>query len=52
MGYRIEKRFGFDAAHRLPSLPPGHKCSRGHGHTYTVVRLAAAGAESAPDRDQ
>jgi 6-pyruvoyltetrahydropterin/6-carboxytetrahydropterin synthase len=26
----------FDAAHRLPSLPPGHKCSRLHGHTFLV----------------
>jgi 6-pyruvoyltetrahydropterin/6-carboxytetrahydropterin synthase len=40
--YRIGKRFTFDAAHRLSGLPPGHKCSRTHGHTYTVeVELAA-----------
>jgi 6-pyruvoyltetrahydropterin/6-carboxytetrahydropterin synthase len=41
--YRIGKRFTFDAAHRLGGLPPGHKCSRVHGHTYTVeIELAAA----------
>lgn len=34
--YRIGKRFSFDAAHVLHSLPAGHKCARLHGHTYTV----------------
>ncbi len=34
--WRIGKRFTFDASHRLPSLPKGHKCGRLHGHTYTV----------------
>jgi 6-pyruvoyltetrahydropterin/6-carboxytetrahydropterin synthase len=28
--------FDFDAAHRLPNLPRGHKCRRLHGHTYRV----------------
>lgn len=42
MGYRIGKRFSFDAAHRLPSLPAEHKCSRDHGHTYTVEVVLAA----------
>ena len=41
--YRIGRRFTFDAAHHLDGLPDGHKCSRQHGHTYTVeVELAAA----------
>jgi 6-pyruvoyltetrahydropterin/6-carboxytetrahydropterin synthase len=35
--YRIWKDFSFEAAHRLDGLPPGHKCSRLHGHSYTVV---------------
>jgi len=26
----------FEAAHRLPHVPPGHKCSRLHGHSYKV----------------
>ncbi|MEU8333686.1 6-carboxytetrahydropterin synthase QueD [Micromonospora sp. NPDC048839] len=34
--WRIGKRFTFDASHRLPGLPEGHKCGRVHGHTYTV----------------
>ena len=28
--------FTFDAAHRLPQVPEGHKCSRLHGHTFRV----------------
>lgn len=32
----IYKEFGFEAAHRLPNLPPEHKCSRLHGHSYRV----------------
>lgn len=26
----------FEAAHRLPNVPPGHKCARLHGHSYRV----------------
>lgn len=32
----IFKIFKFDAAHRLPNVEPGHKCSKIHGHSYTV----------------
>ncbi|MCX8108455.1 MAG: 6-carboxytetrahydropterin synthase QueD [Verrucomicrobiae bacterium] len=32
----LRKTFRFDAAHRLPHLPPSHKCSRLHGHTFKV----------------
>jgi 6-pyruvoyltetrahydropterin/6-carboxytetrahydropterin synthase len=32
----IFKEFTFEAAHRLPKVPPGHKCSRLHGHSYRV----------------
>jgi len=32
----IFKEFTFEAAHRLPNLPPGHKCSRLHGHSFGV----------------
>lgn len=34
--FAITKSWSFDAAHRLDHLPPSHKCSRPHGHTYTV----------------
>ena len=30
----IYKEFTFEAAHRLPNVPPGHKCSRLHGHSF------------------
>ena len=26
----------FEAAHRLPHVPEGHKCSRVHGHSYKI----------------
>jgi 6-pyruvoyltetrahydropterin/6-carboxytetrahydropterin synthase len=26
----------FEAAHHLPRVPAGHKCSRMHGHSYRV----------------
>jgi 6-pyruvoyltetrahydropterin/6-carboxytetrahydropterin synthase len=26
----------FEAAHRLPNVPNGHKCARLHGHNYAV----------------
>jgi 6-pyruvoyltetrahydropterin/6-carboxytetrahydropterin synthase len=32
----IFKEFTFEAAHRLPNVPVGHKCSRLHGHSYRV----------------
>jgi 6-pyruvoyltetrahydropterin/6-carboxytetrahydropterin synthase len=33
----IFKEFTFEAAHRLPNVPPGHKCARLHGHSYRVA---------------
>ncbi len=39
----------FEAAHRLPHVPPGHKCGRMHGHGFEVVLHARAGNELAPD---
>lgn len=30
------KEFRFEAAHRLPNMPPGHKCARLHGHSFRV----------------
>ena len=32
----IFKEFTFEAAHRLPCVPEGHKCGRLHGHSYRV----------------
>ena len=32
----IFKTFSIEAAHRLPNVPPGHKCARLHGHSFRV----------------
>jgi 6-pyruvoyltetrahydropterin/6-carboxytetrahydropterin synthase len=39
---RLVHEFRFEAAHRLPNVPPGHKCQRLHGHSFKV-ELAIAG---------
>jgi 6-pyruvoyltetrahydropterin/6-carboxytetrahydropterin synthase len=39
---RLFKEFTFEAAHRLPNVPEGHKCARLHGHSF-VVRLSVDG---------
>ena len=33
----IFREFTFEAAHRLPHVPHGHKCARLHGHSYRVI---------------
>lgn len=38
----IFKDFQFEAAHRLPLVPAGHKCGRLHGHSF-MVRLEITG---------
>ncbi len=38
----IYRDFTFEAAHRLPHVPEGHKCARLHGHSY-VVRVVVDG---------
>ena len=32
----VFREFGFEAAHRLPNVPEGHKCARLHGHSFRV----------------
>lgn len=32
----IFKVFSIEAAHRLPNVPPDHKCARLHGHSFQV----------------
>ncbi|MDE2370476.1 MAG: 6-carboxytetrahydropterin synthase [Burkholderiales bacterium] len=40
------RRYRFESAHRLPLVPPGHKCGRMHGHGFEVlIRAAAADAD-------
>lgn len=43
----IFKEFNFEAAHRLPNVPEGHKCSRLHGHSFLVQ--VHVGGELDPD---
>lgn len=31
----------FEAAHRLPNVPEGHKCARLHGHSFKVIVYVA-----------
>lgn len=49
----IAKEFRFEAAHRLPHVPPQHKCYRLHGHSYRFeIRLGGTiGIESGWLRD-
>ncbi|MCE2826924.1 MAG: 6-carboxytetrahydropterin synthase QueD [Verrucomicrobium sp.] len=32
----LRKTFHIEAAHRLPNVPPGHKCARLHGHSWRI----------------
>ncbi|TCO82626.1 6-pyruvoyltetrahydropterin/6-carboxytetrahydropterin synthase [Plasticicumulans lactativorans] len=36
-GAHVWRRFRFEAAHRLPHVPPGHPCGRMHGHGFEVI---------------
>jgi 6-pyruvoyltetrahydropterin/6-carboxytetrahydropterin synthase len=44
---RVYKEFYFEAAHFLPSAPPGHPNARVHGHSFRV-RVSLDGE---PDRE-
>jgi 6-pyruvoyltetrahydropterin/6-carboxytetrahydropterin synthase len=33
----VFREFRFEAAHRLPNVPEGHKCARLHGHSFRVA---------------
>ena len=33
----IFRVFQIEAAHFLPNVPPGHKCSRMHGHSFRIA---------------
>jgi 6-pyruvoyltetrahydropterin/6-carboxytetrahydropterin synthase len=34
MSVELVKEYRFEAAHRLPNVPAGHKCARLHGHSF------------------
>jgi len=44
----IYKEFRIEAAHRLPRVPPEHKCARLHGHSFRigVYLQGAVGAQT------
>jgi 6-pyruvoyltetrahydropterin/6-carboxytetrahydropterin synthase len=37
----LSKTFRFDAGHRLPNVPPDHRCARPHGHSYRLTVVVA-----------
>jgi 6-pyruvoyltetrahydropterin/6-carboxytetrahydropterin synthase len=41
----IYKEFYFEAAHRLPNVPEGHKCARLHGHSFQVRIIVSGDVE-------
>jgi 6-pyruvoyltetrahydropterin/6-carboxytetrahydropterin synthase len=43
----LTKEYRFEAAHRLPCVPEGHKCSRVHGHSYKVEVTVAGPVDPA-----
>jgi queuosine biosynthesis protein QueD len=36
MRVELTRDYRFEAAHRLPMVPPGHKCARMHGHSFRI----------------
>jgi 6-pyruvoyltetrahydropterin/6-carboxytetrahydropterin synthase len=34
--FSVFRELRFEAAHRLPNVPEGHKCARLHGHSFKV----------------
>lgn len=48
MSWEIARTFRFEAAHRLPHAPEGHKCRRLHGHSFEV-ELRVTGELSRPE---
>jgi 6-pyruvoyltetrahydropterin/6-carboxytetrahydropterin synthase len=44
----IRKSFTIEAAHRLPNLPPTHRCARLHGHSFNIE--IAVGGPMDPDK--
>lgn len=42
----IVKIYSFEAAHRLPNVPEGHKCARLHGHSFRFEVKLSGEADS------
>jgi 6-pyruvoyltetrahydropterin/6-carboxytetrahydropterin synthase len=41
MKIELCRDYRFEAAHRLPRVPEGHKCARLHGHSFRFTVLLA-----------
>lgn len=41
---QVWRRYVLQSAHRLPHVPPGHKCGRMHGHSFEVILRADHGS--------
>ena len=37
MRTELSRTFRIEAAHRLPNVPPEHKCARLHGHSFHIT---------------
>jgi 6-pyruvoyltetrahydropterin/6-carboxytetrahydropterin synthase len=42
----VWRRYRFEAAHRLPNVPAGHKCARMHGHGFDVILHASVARDA------
>ena len=47
MTVELRREFRFEAAHRLPLVPAGHKCARLHGHSFRVEIVLAGPVDPA-----
>jgi 6-pyruvoyltetrahydropterin/6-carboxytetrahydropterin synthase len=46
MQVELVKEYRFEAAHRLPNVPPGHKCARLHGHSFKFEIHVVGGVDA------
>lgn len=46
MKVELTREYTFEAAHRLPNVPPEHKCYRMHGHSFRVEVVVAGAVDS------
>jgi 6-pyruvoyltetrahydropterin/6-carboxytetrahydropterin synthase len=37
VSFELERSYRFEAAHRLPEVPPQHRCWQLHGHSYEIA---------------
>ncbi len=47
MDVELIREYRFEAAHRLPHVPAGHKCARLHGHSFKIELTVAGPVDEA-----